>query len=63
MAFVSDGIVLNVNFADNSGKTVTRTYEVVETDYAAAFALADDWVATIQAASDAVVVSWFLAEK
>lgn len=63
MAFVSDGLVLNVAFADNSGKVVNRSYEVVETNYATAFGLADDWVATIQAASDSVVVSWFLAEK
>ena len=63
MAMVPAPHELTITYADNSGQQTVRQYQVVETDYAAAFALADDWVATFLAATDCALVSWSLNQK
>lgn len=63
MAMVAAPFELNITLADNAGNQTTRQYEVAGADYAVAWGLADDWVATYMATTDCALVSWGLNRK
>lgn len=63
MAIVSDGYELLVDFADNGGKPYARrTYPLVVTDAADVPAVVTAMLVTINAATDAVVAAYRVAE-
>lgn len=62
MTLVADGLELIVSFADNGGKPYAqRTYPLVDTDPADTGAIVTAMLATITAATDAVIAQYRVA--